>query len=115
MQEKISKIAMLGKFAVCFFLNIKIGKSRKVTFFLYKFQALLEQNGLSVEVEVRPRYLVADTNCFIDYLPELKLIASTTAPHSPEPAYILNVPLIGKSFFFLSGGISLIKSNAVTI
>jgi len=50
-----------------------------------------------VVVEVRPKYLVADTNCFIDCLEYLKIIASTTLPNSTEPCYILNVPIIGKS------------------
>ncbi|CAG4989650.1 unnamed protein product [Parnassius apollo] len=46
--------------------------------------------GEPVEVLVRPRWLVPDTNCFIDHLPLLRAIA--TAPAQP---YLLAVPLVG--------------------
>lgn len=43
------------------------------------------------EIEVRPRWLVPDTNCFIDHLPLLQAIAD--APGQP---YTLAVPLVGE-------------------
>lgn len=55
-------------------------------------QAVL-QTGSQLEIEIRPFYLVPDTNCFIDHLEGLKkLLACGT--------YILVVPLIGQQFFF---------------
>lgn len=47
-----------------------------------------------MEIEVKPRILVPDTNCFIDYLASLKKIAKDQM--GAEPVYYLNVPLIGK-------------------
>lgn len=56
------------------------------------------QTGGQLEIEIRPFYLVPDTNGFIDHLEGLrKVLASGT--------YILVVPLIGMaiSIFFLVG------------
>lgn len=58
------------------------------------FQAILQKSSVSVEIEVRPRQLVPDTNCFIDYLPQLQTIARATS--GAQPIYILMVPLVGK-------------------
>ncbi|KAL0272665.1 UNVERIFIED_CONTAM: hypothetical protein PYX00_005543 [Menopon gallinae] len=58
-----------------------------------RVQAILQQSGLSVVIEVKPRYLVPDTNCFIDYLTLLQKIATCCAT-GVEPYYILTVPLI---------------------
>ena len=52
-------------------------------------QEMLGSAGASAEVEVRPRWLVPDTNCFIDHLP---LLRAAAAPH----AYHLAVPLVGE-------------------
>jgi protein SMG6 len=51
---------------------------------------------LSVEIEVRPKQLVPDTNCFIDYLPELQSIVKATS--AAQPIFSLMVPLVGKNF-----------------
>lgn len=61
------------------------------------FQAILQKSSLSVEIEVRPRHLVPDTNCFIDYLPQLQSIAKAIS--GAQPIYTLMVPLVGKNFF----------------
>lgn len=58
----------------------------------YLFQALLKKGQVSVELEVRPRYLVPDTNCFIDHLPKLQKILNMDV-NSP---YTIVVPLVGK-------------------
>lgn len=50
-------------------------------------QKILQQSVVSVHIEVKPKNLVPDTNCFIDYLPSLKTIASSNV-------YTLMVPLI---------------------
>jgi hypothetical protein len=54
-------------------------------------QAILEQQALAgcVEMKVRPRYLVPDTNCFIDHLESLQQLNSFT----------LMVPLVGECCF----------------
>lgn len=44
---------------------------------------------VSVHIEVRPKYLVPDTNCFIDYLSMIKKIADAHF-------YTLMVPLVGE-------------------
>lgn len=58
---------------------------------VFVLQAVLQTGG-QLEIEVRPFYLVPDTNGFIDHLEGLRklLICGT---------YILVVPLIGKIFF----------------
>lgn len=58
------------------------------------FQQILQKSSVSVEIEVRPRQLVPDTNCFIDYLPQLQNI--TKAVSGAQPIYTLMVPLVGK-------------------
>ncbi|CAK1581884.1 unnamed protein product [Parnassius mnemosyne] len=45
--------------------------------------------GVPVEVQVRPRWLVPDTNCFIDHLPLLRAVAD-----APAQPYLLAVPLV---------------------
>ena len=60
------------------------------------FQAILQKSSLSVEIEVRPKHLVPDTNCFIDYLPQLQSISKATS--SAQPLYTLMVPLVGKLY-----------------
>ncbi|XP_077294426.1 smg6 nonsense mediated mRNA decay factor isoform X3 [Arctopsyche grandis] len=55
-----------------------------------RMQALLRQGQISVELEVRPRYLVPDTNCFIDHLPRLQRLIAPEA----NTAYTLVVPLV---------------------
>ncbi|XP_013186546.1 telomerase-binding protein EST1A isoform X2 [Amyelois transitella] len=54
-----------------------------------RMQEILRSGWVSVEVEVRPRWLVPDTNCFIDHLPRLAAVAG-----QPSPPYMLAVPLV---------------------
>ncbi|CAH2073901.1 unnamed protein product, partial [Iphiclides podalirius] len=54
-----------------------------------RMQEMVGGASSGVEVEVRPRWLVPDTNCFIDHLPLLQAIAN--APGQP---YTLAVPLV---------------------
>jgi len=58
-----------------------------------KVQSILQSSMVCVEIEVRPHYLVADTNCFIDYLPQLQIIAKASSPAQPH-IYTLMVPLV---------------------
>ncbi|XP_043484616.1 telomerase-binding protein EST1A-like isoform X3 [Leptopilina heterotoma] len=57
-----------------------------------RVQAILSKSSVSVEIEVRPRQLVPDTNCFIDYLPQLQSIAKAVS--GAQPIYTLMVPLV---------------------
>ncbi|XP_025992669.2 telomerase-binding protein EST1A isoform X2 [Solenopsis invicta] len=57
-----------------------------------RVQAILQKSSVSVEIEVRPRQLVPDTNCFIDYLLQLQIIARATS--GAQPIYTLMVPLV---------------------
>lgn len=58
-------------------------------------QAILRDSVVLVEIEVLPHYLVPDTNCFVDYLPDLQTI-SEAANSSRQPVYVLMVPLVGE-------------------
>ncbi|XP_033208324.1 telomerase-binding protein EST1A isoform X2 [Belonocnema kinseyi] len=57
-----------------------------------RVQSILQKSSVSVEIEVRPRQLVPDTNCFIDYLPQLQSIAKAVS--GAQPIYTLMVPLV---------------------
>ncbi|XP_078044593.1 uncharacterized protein LOC144474030 isoform X1 [Augochlora pura] len=57
-----------------------------------RVQQILQNSSVSVEIEVRPRQLVPDTNCFIDYLPQLQNITKVTS--NVQPIYTLMVPLV---------------------
>lgn len=59
------------------------------TIFSFFFQKILSQSVVSVHIEIRPKYLVPDTNCFIDYLTMIKAVAEAHF-------YTLMVPLVGK-------------------
>ncbi|KAL2740106.1 telomerase-binding protein EST1A-like isoform X4 [Vespula squamosa] len=59
---------------------------------LLTHSAILKKSSVSVEIEVRPRQLVPDTNCFIDYLPQLQSITKATS--GAQPIYTLMVPLV---------------------
>jgi len=58
------------------------------TFNVYVYQAVLQFTG-QLELEVRPLFLVPDTNGFIDHLGGLKKLLECGI-------YIIVVPLIGK-------------------
>lgn len=45
---------------------------------------------VTVELEVRPAYVVPDTNCFITHLPYLERLVAVPSP------YTLLVPLVGE-------------------
>jgi protein SMG6 len=45
---------------------------------------------VALHIEVRPKYLVPDTNCFVDYLAEIEAIANA------HPLYQLMVPIVGE-------------------
>ncbi|RZF34387.1 hypothetical protein LSTR_LSTR008926 [Laodelphax striatellus] len=59
-----------------------------------KVQAIVRECEKRVEMEVRPHYLVPDTNCLIDYLAELAAIANAKSPATNEYIYSLVVPLV---------------------
>lgn len=65
------------------------------TFSCSLFQDILSQSTVALHIEVRPRYLIPDTNCFVDDLISIKAIASA------HPLYQLMVPITGKLRFFL--------------
>lgn len=60
------------------------------TFFHY-FQDILSQSIVALHIEVRPRLLVPDTNCFVDDLISIQAIASA------HPLYQLMIPITGKN------------------
>jgi protein SMG6 len=45
---------------------------------------------VALNIEVRPKFLVPDTNCFVDYMKEIKAIADA------HPLYQLMVPIVGE-------------------
>lgn len=62
----------------------------------FVLQDILRKSTVSLRIEVRPKYLVPDTNCFIDFLDQLRSICKA------HPLYQLIVPLVGKSAHSLS-------------
>ncbi|XP_043215945.1 telomerase-binding protein EST1A-like [Amphibalanus amphitrite] len=52
-----------------------------------RVQAIVSSAHASVTLEVRPRYLVADTNCYVDYLDQLRRLVTE------HGAYTLTVPV----------------------
>ncbi|PNF20500.1 hypothetical protein B7P43_G06276 [Cryptotermes secundus] len=67
-------------------------KHRKQERHRQRVQAILRDSVVSVEIEVRPHNLVPDTNCFIDYLSQLQIIAQ--AGPAQQHYYTLMVPLV---------------------
>lgn len=61
--------------------------NQRVKFILF-LQTLLE-GSVTLEMEVRPRFLVPDTNCFIEHLDLIKALVNCTP-------YTVMVPLVGK-------------------
>lgn len=62
---------------------------------IFFFQEILKQASYCIEIEIKPHYVVPDTNCFIDYLPQLeKLIYSLS--HAQEYMCTLMIPTVGK-------------------
>lgn len=59
------------------------------TFFI-NFQDILSQSIVALHIEVRPRLLVPDTNCFVDDLISIQAIAIA------HPLYQLMIPITGK-------------------
>ncbi|KAL0115477.1 hypothetical protein PUN28_010771 [Cardiocondyla obscurior] len=57
-----------------------------------RVQEILQKSSVSVDIEVRPRQLVPDTNCFIDYLQQLQTIVRAIS--GAQPIYTLMVPLV---------------------
>lgn len=57
---------------------------------IVNFQDILRQSSVQVHIEVRPKYLIPDTNCFIDSCESLVRIAEA------YPLFQLLVPLVGK-------------------
>ncbi|XP_045491287.1 uncharacterized protein LOC123691097 isoform X2 [Colias croceus] len=53
-----------------------------------RMQEMLGSGSVCVELEVRPRWLVPDTNCFIDHLPLLRALVA------PAQTYQIAVPLV---------------------
>lgn len=57
-------------------------------------QEILKQASYCTEIEIKPHYVVPDTNCFIDHLPELeKLIHSFS--NAQEHTCTLMIPTVG--------------------
>lgn len=57
---------------------------------LNSFQDILSQRTVALHIEVRPRYLIPDTNCFVDDLISINAIANA------HPLYQLMIPITGK-------------------
>lgn len=64
------------------------------------FQAILQNSSVAVEIEVRPKHLVPDTNCFIDYLPQLQNITKASS-NNAQHMYTLMVPLVGEFEYYI--------------
>lgn len=60
---------------------------------LNSFQDILSQGTVALHIEVRPRYLIPDTNCFVDDLISINAIAN-----AHPPLYQLMIPITGKFY-----------------
>lgn len=56
-------------------------------------QDILSQRTVALHIEVNPRYLIPDTNCFVDDLISINAIANA------HPLYQLMIPITGKIQF----------------
>lgn len=72
--------------------------------YLFHLQDILSNSVVAVWLEVRPRYLIPDTNCFIDDLELIKAIANA------HPLYQLMIPIVGK----LKSSLELLRSFLCT-
>lgn len=70
--------------------NLKFKEEKNRRFELWR-QSLLDHEIAQrfVELEIRPLFLVLDTNCYIDYLPNIRLLIN-------HRKFIVVVPLIGE-------------------
>jgi hypothetical protein len=64
--------------------------------FLFNSQDILSQRTVALHIEVNPRYLIPDTNCFVDDLISINAIAKA------HPLYQLMIPITGKIQFLFS-------------
>lgn len=64
--------------------------------FFLCFQDILSQSTVALHIEVHPRYLIPDTNCFVDDLISIKAIASA------HPLYQLMIPITGKFYWVVA-------------
>lgn len=55
----------------------------------------MKQASFCTEIEIKPHYVVPDTNCFIDYLPQLEQLIYSFS-HAQEHTCTLMVPTVGK-------------------
>ena len=60
----------------------------------FYFIKILLDSAVTLEMEVRPRYVIPDTNCFIEHLDIIKVLVTNTP-------YTVMVPLVGKFLFLL--------------
>lgn len=60
-------------------------------FYFFFFQAVLVEHSSkpTLVLEINPQYLVPDTNCFIDHLPDLQYIVESKD-------FTIVIPLVGK-------------------
>lgn len=54
----------------------------------YTQEILRQNNAETLSIEVRPKYLIPDTNCFIDFLQEIRLLTTV------YPLYHVIVPIV---------------------
>ena len=76
--------------------RIFFSSSLKTRWLTFSFQAILRER-VQVELEVRPKLLVADTNCYIDHLDALMSLTR-------EKHYTLVAPLVGTLYNRFAGG-----------
>lgn len=64
-------------------------------YIFFFFQEILKQASYCIEIEIKPHYVVPDTNCFIDYLPQLEKLMHSFS-HVQEYTCTLMVPTVGE-------------------
>ncbi|CRK96809.1 CLUMA_CG010028, isoform B [Clunio marinus] len=75
-----------------------------------RLQDILSQSTVALHIEVHPRYLIPDTNCFVDDLISIKAIASA------HPLYQLMIPItVINELEGLSRGIKPLTPTAIVV
>lgn len=63
--------------------------SALIHLFFVPCQDIIRQSAVEVEIEVRPHFIVPDTNCFVDHLSQLRVLAG-------GQTFQLMVPVVGE-------------------
>ncbi|CAH1122300.1 unnamed protein product [Ceutorhynchus assimilis] len=91
--EKEATSSLADSFAVEDLLNRKVEleeKNKNQELHLHQVMKILSQSIVSVYLEIRPKYLVPDTNCFVDHLGIIRTLAKSNLFTFMVPIVVLS-------------------------